>query len=831
MRREVHSIRDRTFARRLAAGLALFCLAFDAAASGWAPFARSDSFTVERGGTADQLDSGNYSVLDNDFDFERDPLTARLEKKPKRGTLELREDGTFLYTHDGSQDETDEFEYRAFDGTGESGNTLVTISIVDVPNAPPEVTGDVPDQEAIAETAFSLELAGYFFDPDPGDELRFEARGLPASASLTLDPATGLLSGIPLPGDARPNPYDVEVTATDLAGDSASLTFALLIRELDRADVALELRVLGNPIGVGETLRWELVVENRGPGVFEQGVLTADWATSGPALDLSAPAECTLAANNTASPTLSCNVNALDAGGSTTYAVDGLQDDDGENSLIGRLAADEDTEQDNNFGLASAQIVAAFSEGPTQVVNMASTDMDTGDFDNDGHIDIVVAGTETTVFYNTGDRALTTPGTSVGPASSADVVTVLDWDGDGDDDIAAAGAAARLYVNDGAGNFSVTEPGVAAAGAVNDIAAADLDNDGSDELLLAGSAGLVTVRGNSDISTLSNIGVLAVASADLDLDGDDDVVAIRATDRAVQIFNNNGTGTFFTQVEFQPGSAATVSLANLDNGGAPELLLGLDGSDLEPPRHLVLTRQSDGQYAVTRAFGAAPASQLLTGDIDGDGRTDVAAINNAGVHQVYRGTSSGDLELDDEQIVSDGMRRGSLVDFNGDGSLDLILVGGDAGALEIHANNGKGRLGLGDRVAPDLQLIGESSMVLPAGAEYVEPGATAIDDIDGDISSLVEITGTVNTASVGTHQLNYKVTDRAGNTSSAVRTVRVGVNEGTGGGGGGTMSTELLLLFAVLAILAHLRRSSFSPYQPARTVAFRTRRARRAKSP
>ena len=120
MQGEVLSVRGRSSVGRLAAGLALLCLFFDAAATGWPPFAQPDSITVERGRTADQLDSGNYSVLDNDFDFERDPLTAKLEKKPKRGELELRADGTFLYSHDGSAEDTDHFEYIALDGTGES---------------------------------------------------------------------------------------------------------------------------------------------------------------------------------------------------------------------------------------------------------------------------------------------------------------------------------------------------------------------------------------------------------------------------------------------------------------------------------------------------------------------------------------------------------------------------------------------------------------------------------------------------------------------------------------------------------------------------------------
>jgi hypothetical protein len=142
-----------------------------------------------------------------------------------------------------------------------------------------------------------------------------------------------------------------------------------------------------------------------------------------------------------------------------------------------------------------------------------------------------------------------------------------------------------------------------------------------------------------------------------------------------------------------------------------------------------------------------------------------------------------------------------LVDFNSDESLDLMLIGLDS-ALEVHANNGIGRLGPGDRVAPDLQLLGETIVTLPAGAVWVDPGATAVDDIDGDISEQITISGTLNTTAVGTQTLSYSVSDRAGNTSSATRTFKIGVNEGTGGEGGGAVSPLLL----VLCLLITLRR-------------------------
>ncbi len=169
-------------------------------ASGWPPFAQRDYIEVARGGIAERLTSGAASVLANDFDIENDRLTAVLVDDVEHGTLEFRSDGTFKYQHDGSKGDSDEFRYRAFDGTSYSRRTRVSIEIQEAPNQPPYVIGEVPDQQAVVGVEFRLELAGYFADPDEGDELRFIAGGLPSSNSLRIDPLTGVLSGTPIDG-------------------------------------------------------------------------------------------------------------------------------------------------------------------------------------------------------------------------------------------------------------------------------------------------------------------------------------------------------------------------------------------------------------------------------------------------------------------------------------------------------------------------------------------------------------------------------------------------------------------------------------------------------
>jgi len=773
-------------------------------ASGWPPFGVRDLINVSRGGVVDTLSDGSKSVLDNDFDFEGDHLTAVLERDVKHGSLEFRQDGTFTYTNDGGNKDEDTFEYRAFDGTRYSRRTRVTIEISGASNSPPVVVSGVPDQEAIAAVAYRLELAGNFLDPDDGDVLRYAARGLPKGNSLQIDANTGTLSGTPVDNDVRDNPYIVEIIATDLAGASAQLSFPLTIFADNRADMELSISLAANPISVGEAARWNIHVSNKGPGALDSAQLDAHWSTSGPDLTVTAPPSCTVSANSSNAPAMSCSISSLAAGSSLTINVDGTQDSDGENSLIGVLVA-EDPILDNNNDLVSSQVVAEFSEGPTQVVNVAGAGVAAGDLDGDGEIDIVATEAQTYIFFNDGNRSVRTPGTSLGTGTGGSAVTLLEWNGDGSRDIAVGGLAgysAEVFVNDGSGAFSSADR-LQSGGFVNDMIAADLNGNGRSELIVTGASGTVIMRSQSqggfEQMSLSSGAGLDLDVADMDLDGDQDIIVVRQSDRAVDVHYNNGDGTSYNRTRNNYGSVATVRSDDLNGDGMPDLLLGVDGDDLNAPENKVYLQQANGSFSSGGSFGASPVSTLLSGDIDIDGWADVVAVNGAGVHQLYLGSGSG-FELAPEQIVSDGMQRGVLADFNSDQSLDLIMVGRDANVLEIHANNGIGRLGLGDRVKPTLQLVGETTMSIDAGEAFVDPGATATDDIDGDITDQIQTTGTINSTAVGTQSISYQVTDRAGNLSSAVRTVHVGVNAGKGGSGGGMLAPAFIIFLTLLAI-------------------------------
>jgi hypothetical protein len=76
-----------------------------------------------------------------------------------------------------------------------------------------------------------------------------------------------------------------------------------------------------------------------------------------------------------------------------------------------------------------------------------------------------------------------------------------------------------------------------------------------------------------------------------------------------------------------------------------------------------------------------------------------------------------------------------------------------------------------DAYPPVITLLGENPYAQQVDVAWSDPGWTAIDNYDGDISSNVVVSGTVDVSSVGTHLLYYNVSDSSGN--PAVQKTRI----------------------------------------------------------
>lgn len=93
-----------------------------------------------------------------------------------------------------------------------------------------------------------------------------------------------------------------------------------------------------------------------------------------------------------------------------------------------------------------------------------------------------------------------------------------------------------------------------------------------------------------------------------------------------------------------------------------------------------------------------------------------------------------------------------------------------------------------DTTAPVITLNGSSTINLQVGDTYTELGATATDNVDGDISANIVITGTVDTNTAGTYSRFYNVSDAAGNAATQVTRTIIVTQPSTGGCSGGITS-------------------------------------------
>ena len=778
-------------------------------AAGFRPVARDDEISVPRGGSADRLVSGAISVLDNDFDFERDPLTVRLQSDVRHGTLTLNPDGTFLYVHDGGDDDDDRFRYVAFDGTRTSRRADVDIEITtptEPPpreNNPPFVVAPVADQAATEGEPFSLDLAAHFGDVDEGDTLTFASAGLPPSGTISLDSASGAMTGTPQLTDALDLPYQIVVTAEDDQGATAVLAFRLSIAVRDRPDLAVTVKVEPNLVTFRDSPQWEIQVENLGPGPLSEAFLEAEWFSSEAPVTLSLAENCDIFANNTTEPTVQCVLTDLPAEAMTTVTVQSTHVAPGDSNIRAVISSD-DPRPENNSAVLSLNLAANFSEGPTQFLPASGTDIASGDLNLDGHLDLVVVADEALIFLNDGQRRLTTPGQSLGPLSSGVSIALLDWNLDGAPDIAIASGgeeAGQLFLNDGLGGFPTQIDLPTSQTSV--MVATDLDGDGLAELIVSGAQGTFLVRndgqGAPETTLLHSAVARHLAGGDLSGDGLPDLVVTDAQTRAVYLLTNDGSGVTFTEEVLDYGSVAGVTLYDVDGDGALDLLIAIDSADLNVPQNRILRNLQTGEFSDWAFVGAAPTAEFIAGDVNGDDLSDLIAVNETGVHQIFIGDGAGSFLLADEHILSLGIFRATLVDINGDDSLDLILAGENSNRVDVHANDGLGKFGPGDTTPPTLNLVGGPTMTLDAGDLFQDPGATAVDDIDGDITAAIETLGMVTTEVVGDYTITYSVSDRSGNLIEITRIVSVEAQT-SGGGGGGAIGSLFVLSLTGFAI-------------------------------
>jgi hypothetical protein len=472
-----------------------------------------------------------------------------------------------------------------------------------------------------------------------------------------------------------------------------------------------------------------------------------------------------------------------------------------------------DPNLDDNSRRLAVGVAEAFSNGAVQVVGTSEIlSLASGDLNGDGAADLVAgtaAGQPIQIYLSSGFRDFAATPISL-PDTAANVgIALADFDGNGTLDIVVANADGRndvVFSNDGTGNFTLMATLEATFG--QDVAVGDFNGDGAIDIAIAtdqanpiylgdGAGGFVAER------PLGSANSRGVAAADFNGDGLVDLVFAN-TGSSSQVWLRNAGGGFTAGNILPIGDAMAVVVGEFGGGAGPDLAfarvpVAVDDVASNP----VLINDGAGNFTPFAALGNSPTADVLAGDVNRDGLLDLVFVNFSGVHQIWTATGTG-FDLYREQIADIGSTAGILAelgfaDIGDPGGVDLAMGGAPAAGLGVFLNDGLGNLGRGDAVPPVLTLLGAASVQVPSGSVYNDTGATAEDNIDGDISASIVVVNRVNTAVVGDYTVTYNVTDFAGNSATSItRTVTVIPAAGTGGGGGGGGGLSILMLLLLV---------------------------------
>jgi subtilisin family serine protease len=236
-------------------------------------------------------------------------------------------------------------------------------------------------------------------------------------------------------------------------------------------------------------------------------------------------------------------------------------------------------------------------------------------------------------------------------------------------------------------------------GYAHGLATADVDGDGATDVVVATMAGPQIYYARS--GTLADPTVLAqptvprgLAVADMNGDGRPDIVTL-GEDSSIRIFRNDGGA--FTPTVVTPAGVWRIAVGDLTGDGRRDIAACAGDGTIA-----VFEQGLDGSFT-KRRYDHWCGDDLLTADMNGDGRTDL--VSNAIGTQVFTQTTAGLL---DDPDTYEGHGHGYLAagDLNGDGRNDLTAIAHFDIDLQQLSQLANGVLAVGPRVNRSLFMDG-----------------------------------------------------------------------------------------------------------------------------
>ncbi len=353
-----------------------------------------------------------------------------------------------------------------------------------------------------------------------------------------------------------------------------------------------------------------------------------------------------------------------------------------------------------------------------QDANLHSLDIEFGDFDKDGDLDMVIASENTynRIYLNDGKGKFTETKNALTQINADNEdVQVEDFDKDGNLDIIVVAEETEVhqyYQGDGKGSFKDVSSRIPSAGMANAVEAGDVNKDGYSDVFIGNGPGklgngqdLLLIndhKGGFLNETSKRLPTLVEYTQDLklgDLDGDGDLDLVIGNETPKnRLLINDGNGFFSDSAKNLPityiEETREVLLFDVDNDKDLDIVFcnltcnACDHFDKNPQVRLLI---NDGKAHFTDETGARLPKNTFSSwdggylDMDADGDLDLILCTIdvpgfvAGPFRAYRNDGKGFFtDVTSEVMPASAVGRGwdvEVADVNGDGALDMGLGG------------------------------------------------------------------------------------------------------------------------------------------------------------
>ncbi|HNQ34798.1 MAG TPA: FG-GAP-like repeat-containing protein [bacterium] len=372
------------------------------------------------------------------------------------------------------------------------------------------------------------------------------------------------------------------------------------------------------------------------------------------------------------------------------------------------------------LGWTARTAEGSFIAGTPLTTGLLPTAAVSGDFNNDGLLDLAVAnynGNTMTVFLGTGGGAFQ-PGVSYNTASGPTALAAGHFNSDGLLDLAVANYNAfsvSVFMGVGDGTFQARMD-FSTSRFPTGLAVNDYNRDNYQDLAVASSGdGLVSIhRGNNNGTFQARVDFgagttpIGLVSGNFNADANPDLAVANFNSNTVSVLIGNGNGTFQAKTDYAVGSQPRAILAADFNNDA---IMDLVSANYGVNTVSVLRGVGNGTFTsrVDYSTGSGPY-YLAAADFNRDGNQDLAVSAYTGNSiSLLLGTGTGLLQPRTDYLVGTQPRGLATGDFNLDLQTDLAVANSGDDTAGILLNNFQA-------VIPTLVITGKVALIGGPGA-------------------------------------------------------------------------------------------------------------------